>query len=102
MARFQLKDLEEKKNRELTDKVKEHEATAEILHKKIYDLEKAGMEKKISDLETERDKATEDKHQLESKLKNLKGEFETMNKRVTELLRLQQLPWWKKMFGMTE
>jgi len=97
-----LKDLEEKKNKELTDKVKEYEATAEILHNKIYDLEKAGMEKKMSDLETERDKAKEDKLQMESELKNLKGKFEIMSGEITELLRLQQLPWWKKLFGMTE
>lgn len=102
MVRFQLKDLEEKKNKELTDKVKEYEATAEILHNKIYDLEKAGMEKKMSDLETERDKAKEDKLQMESELKNLKGKFEIMSGEITELLRLQQLPWWKKLFGMTE
>lgn len=102
MVRFQLKDLEEKKNKELTDKLKEYEATAEILRKKIDDMEKAGMEKQISDLETELDEAKEDKIQMENEMQNLKGELETLNKKLADVVRMQQLPWWKKLFGMTE
>lgn len=102
MVRFQLKDLEEKKNIELTDKLKEYEATAEILRKKIDDMEKAGMEKQIRDLETELYQAKDDKNQMENEMENLTGKFETLNKKLTDVLRMQQLPWWKKIFGMTE
>lgn len=102
MVRFQLKDLEEKKKKELTDKLKEYEATAEILRKKIDDMEKAGMEKQISDLETELVEAKDDKKQMENEIQNLKDKFETLNQKLTYVLSMQQLPWWKKLFGMTE
>lgn len=97
-----LKDLEERKNKELSDKLREYEATTEILNKKIYDMEKAGMEKKISDLETERDEAIEDKLQTECQLHDLQDEITNLKGQLDEVLRLQQLPWWKKLFGMTE
>lgn len=102
MVRCQLKDLEEKKNKELTEKLREFEATTEILNKKIHDMEKAGMEKQISDLETELDEAREDKLQAESQIQNLKDEIAILTEKMAEYLRLQQLPWWKKLFGMTE
>jgi len=65
-------------------------------------MEKAGMEKKISDLETERDEAIEDKLQTECQLHDLQGEITNLKGQLDEVLRLQQLPWWKKLFGMTE
>lgn len=100
--RCQLKDLEERKNKELTEKLREFEATTEILNKKIHDMEKAGMEKQISDLETELDEAREDKLQTESQMKHLHDEIGKLSKTMGDLLRHQQLPWWKKLFGMTE
>jgi len=65
-------------------------------------MEKAGMEKKISDLETERDEAREEKLQAENQIQNLQDEMAKLNKQMSDLLRQQQLPWWKKLFGMTE
>lgn len=65
-------------------------------------MEKAGMEKKISDLETERDEAIEDKLQTECQLHDLQDEITNLKGQLDKVLRLQQLPWWKKLFGMTE
>ncbi len=97
-----MKDLEEKKNKELADKIKEYETTTEILKQKINDMEKAGMEQKISELETELDEAREDKQQCESDIQDLKDQIFELNKKIGDLVRLQQLPWWKKLFGKTE
>ena len=99
---YQLKDLEERKNKELTDKLREFETTTEILNKKIHDMEKAGMKKQIIDLETELDEAKEDKLQAENQMQNLQGEMAKLNEQMKDLLRRQQLPWWKKVLGMTE
>ena len=96
--RCQLKDLEERKNKELTDKLKEFEATTEILNKKIHDLEKAGMEKEISDLKTELDEARHEKVQMERQMQNLRGEIAKLKEQVANL----QRPWWKKFFGKTD
>lgn len=93
-----LKDLEERKNKELTDKLKEFEATTEILNKKIHDLEKAGMEKEISDLKTELDEARHEKVQTERQMQNLRGEIAKLKEQVANL----QRPWWKKFFGKTD
>lgn len=97
-----MKDLEDKKNKELAEKIREFETTTEILNKKIHDMEKAGMEQKISELETELDEAREEKQQCESEMQDLKDQIFEMSEKIGELVRLQQLPWWKKMFGKTE
>ena len=98
----QLKDLEERKNKELTDKLKEFEATKEILNQKIHDLEKAGMEGQIRVLETELDEAREEKLQTETQMQNLHEEITILKEQLANFLKLQQRPWWKKLFGMTE
>ena len=100
--RCQLKDLEERKNKELTDKLKEFEAETKILTDRIHDMEKAGMKDQIRVLETELDEAREGKLQMETQIQNLHDQFTALNNKMADFLRLQQLPWWKKLFGMTE
>ena len=85
--RCQLKDLEERKNKELTDKLKEFEATTEIFNNKIHDMEKSGMEKHISDLETELDEAREYNLQMESQLQNLHEQITILKENMANVLR---------------
>ena len=95
-----MKDLEERKNKELSDKLREFEATTEILNNKIHDMEKAGMKKEIGDLKTELDEAKQDKLLTESQMENFKKEIAELNKRLDQI-RLRK-PWWKKLFGKSQ
>ncbi|KAJ7315665.1 hypothetical protein OS493_038377 [Desmophyllum pertusum] len=93
-----VKDLEEKKKQELLEKIREFQTREDILKKKIDDMEKAGMLKRIDDLATELKEARGEKKQWESEIRDLKYQLA----KLVEQLKVSQRPWYKKMFGKDE
>ena len=65
-------------------------------------MEKTGMVKQISVLETELEVAREDKLETESQMQDLRGEIAILREEMEDLLTQQQLPWWKRMLGMNK
>ena len=60
------------------------------------------MEGHIRVLETELDEVREEKLQTKTQIQNLHEEITILEEQLANLLKLQQRPWWKKLFGMTE
>jgi len=92
----QLKDFEAKKRKELHEKIQHLKESEDILKKKLQDLNKAGMEKRIDNLRCQLREASNEKRQWESEIRGLKDEVA----RLAEQLRLAQRPFWKRWLGI--
>jgi len=85
-----------KKRKERHEKLQQLKETEDILKKKIQDLNKAGMEKQIDNLNCQLGEANSEKRKWESKIRGLTDEVA----RLKEQLRLAQRPFWKRWLGI--
>lgn len=88
--------MEERKRKELLDKIQEFKVKENILNKKIHDTNAAGMKSQISNLNNQLSEAKKEKHQWQREIRDLKEEVA----RLANELRLAQRPFWKRWFGI--